>query len=357
MRLAPPPLALLVTAAAMAAAWLVTRAVERRRRAAARSDAAQLASHVRHALAGALDPARVADEAAGLDAASFWTALESLDPPLRRRRAPVRIWRALGRAIARLPHVEDEVVALEVESPWRRALAARRLSFVHAPRARRALWAALRSEDESVRLAAARALGAHRDGRALAWVLDHPAAFARRSPRARTALLAGFGRGAAPRLAATLARGTSDPAMDRALIECLGMMGHAPARTLIEPRLRDPDLDVRVAAARALGRLCAEDCGASLVAALADPAWQVRALACWSLGHMRAGLGVVALPARLSDSAWWVRRHAAWALARLGEEGRAELAHVAGGSPDPYAREIARAALAGRLCEMGRRGA
>jgi len=258
-------------------------------------------------------------------------------------------WRALGRALARHPHVRAECAALAGDSPWRRELAARRLGFVRAPSTRRALWRVLDQGPEPLRLAAIRALGAHRDGTALRWVLAHPQAFVRRSPRAHVALLAAFGPAALPVLATAIEQGTGDPAMDRAAIECLGLGAHVAARFAVERRLRDPDMEVRVAAARALGRMRAEDCGRGLLNCLTDPAWQVRALACLALGHIRASVGLLALPARLTDSTWWVRRHAAWALAQLGDEGRAELTRIAAASPDPYARDMARAALEGNI--------
>lgn len=361
--------------AGMAFAWLVARHLHRRSRAAARRSAKQFAHAVRAYVesdAGA-EPRAVAraalsDTAQALDAATFWTALESLDPPLRRRRLGAALrgprGRELGRLLARLPHVAEERHALQGDSPWRRELAARRLGLVPAPATRRALWRLLESDVEAERVAAIRALARHRFGRALEWMLAHPPAFVRRSPKARAGLLLGFGRGALTPLARALERGTGDAAMDRAAIECVGVLGartarcaadpgrraHArDARFAIERRLSSADFETRVAAARALGRLEAEDCSKSLLGSLADPEWQVRALAAWSLGRMRASIGLIALPARLTDPAWWVRRHAAWALSRLGEDGREELRRIAGGSPDPYARDMAREALEGRL--------
>jgi len=73
----------------------------------------------------------------------------------------------------------------------------------------------------------------------------------------------------------------------------------------------------------------------------------VRAQAARALGRTRSGLAILALPARLTDPAWWVRRHAAYALREFGREGRRELERIAHGSPDPYARDMAREALEG----------
>jgi HEAT repeat protein len=91
----------------------------------------------------------------------------------------------------------------------------------------------------------------------------------------------------------------------------------------------------------------AEDCATSLMGALQDEVWQVRAQAAWALGRTRAGIALLVLPARLTDPAWWVRRHAAYALREFGGEGRRELERIAHGSPDPYARDMAREVLEG----------
>jgi len=148
-------------------------------------------------------------------------------------------------------------------------------------------------------------------------------------------------------LTAALERGTGDPAMDRALVETLGLSGHRDARRVIERRLREGDAEQRIAAARALGRLEADDCATTLMGALQDEVWQVRAQAAWALGRTRAGIALLVLPARLTDPSWWVRRHAAYALREFGMEGRRELEHIAHGSPDPYARDMAREVLEG----------
>jgi len=102
-----------------------------------------------------------------------------------------------------------------------------------------------------------------------------------------------------------------------------------------------------MAVARALGRMRADDCVTTLMGALQDEAWQVRAQAAWALGRTRSGLAILALPARLTDPAWWVRRHAAYALREFGMEGHRELERIACGSPDPYARDMAREVLEG----------
>ena len=104
-----------------------------------------------------------------------------------------------------------------------------------------------------------------------------------------------------------------------------------------------------MAAARTLGRIKAVDSAGSLIRALSDPIWQVRAQAARSLGLIGEKETVGPLSECLTDSSWWVRRHAAYALGALGAEGHESLHRIIATSPDPYARDIAREALAGGI--------
>ena len=336
--------ALLVVAAAIAGAGWTLRALQRRERRRERRETAELALDLRAFLELRLSAPALAAAAEAAEPGAFWSALEDLVS-----RGPG--WLRLSRALADCPHVERERRALRDDSLWRRELAARRLALLFSPASRRALRDALEEGPELVTAAAAAALARYRDPAALRWLLAHPEALARRPHRLRVSLLRAFGRRGLGELAAALQRGTGDAAMDRALIEALGLAGDGAARRAVERRLREGDVEQRVAAARALGRMDAGDCAVSLVAALQDPAWPVRAQAARALGELHADIALLALPARLTDPAWWVRHHAAHALRELGAEGRRELERIAGGSPDPYARDMARDVLDGR-CDV-----
>jgi HEAT repeat protein len=200
---------------------------------------------------------------------------------------------------------------------------------------------------ELVTLAAGTALGRARDGGALHWVLRHPASIGHRSPRARMGLLQAFGPKALPILLRALERGLPDPGMERAIIDMLAEGGATGAADTIAARLGHEWRDVRVAAARALGRLESVPHAGHLVAALADTEWQVRAQAARALGRLGAVEAIPALAPLLRDPAWWTRRHAAYALAALGDAGLARLREAATSDPDRYARDIAAEALAG----------
>jgi len=286
-------------------------------------------------------PSALRRDAARASSVAFWSAIETLGLEWR---GPA--WPALARELERNRHCAAERRALTDDSPLRRELAARRLGLLRSPASRRALRRALVRGPESVAFAAALSLARHRDRAALRWVLAHSEVFARRTPRARIALLRSFGRAAKPDLLAALEAGRA-PELEHALIETLGIGGLQAAVPAIASRLSHPVLDVRIAAARSLGRLEARETASALALALGDEAWQVRAQAAWALGRVGATEAIEPLVAALPDRAWWVRHHAAYALAALGAEGRTALLGVTQQSADPYARDIAEEALAG----------
>jgi HEAT repeat protein len=329
------PLLLLAAVGAVAlAAWYAAR----REREGRRDDQAAFRQALRDFLARRGAAADLAERGARLDPALFWTVLES-----RTFQAPMPT--RLSRALARCPQVAAERRALRDDSPWRRDLAARRLGLVRTRWTRRALRRALVRGPEMVTQSAALALARQRDAATLRWLLAHPQAIARRTPRARLALLRAFGPGAHGFLLDALERGASDARLERALIEVLGLGGCSAAAAAIALRLGHVETDVRVAAARALGILRDTPHVGELCDALRDPEWPVRAQAARSLGRLRAPQAVRDLGARLEDRAWWVRHHAAYALAALGRPGRDELERIRVASSDRYAREMADEAL------------
>jgi hypothetical protein len=183
-------------------------------------------------------------------------------------------------------------------------------------------------------------------------LLAHPEALARRPRVALANLLRAYGGRARPMLAEALNRGIVGTRLELAAVDVLGVGRYRVARPLIEERLQRGDLEMKIAAARALGNIQAVECSTSLMHALKDIDWQVRAQAARALGRVGAPIAIHALSARLSDSAWWVRHHAAYALADLGEDGQSELRQVIATSSDPYARDMATEALEGGIKRM-----
>lgn len=272
--------------------------------------------------------------------ASYWTALESFAPRLDRGE-----WLRLSGALERNRHAAVERRALRDDSPWRRVLAAKRLGLMRSRSSRRALRRAMVHGPEVLTLAAAHGLARAGDRAALRWLVEHPGSLAHRPHPARVALFLAFGPAGAAVLAAALDGGPHPTSFERVLIETLGRSRRRSSRAAVERRLSAQELDLRVAAARALGELRSPASADALMSALHDDAWQVRAQAARALGRVRAANAVLALTARLGDPSWWVRRHAAYALAALGDSGHTALTAAATSSPDRYARDIAQEAL------------
>ncbi len=253
---------------------------------------------------------------------------------------------ALARSLSRSAHLARERRVLAGSEPAaRRELAARRLGLLPSARARRVLRLALVRGPENVSLAAARSLARHRDLQALRWLLEHPATLSHRPLPALSGLLRAFGPGARALLIAALEQGLIETRLECASIDALGVSRCLSARGSIAQRLVSPHLELRVAAARALGRLGMGEAIPALAMALTDPNWPVRAMAAQALGRLSATPAVEALCDCVGDRSWWVRHHAAYALLGLGDEGRDALCELAARSNDRYAREMAREAL------------
>jgi HEAT repeat protein len=338
----PAPLALAVVLAVIALAVYLSRAHARRQSRQARNLGRDLVRAFERHLSDRSSPGELRRAVAAAGESAFWSALETYAHTLTRTE-----WLRLSRALERNPYAPRERRALGDDSPWRRVLAARRLGLLRSRASRTTLRRALARGPGLVAHAAAGALARYHDRAALRWILDHPGALARRPHVSLVALLRAFGPRTPEALAAALDHGLESPVMERAVIEALGLARYSPARAAIERRVASSDLDLRVAAVRALGRLQAVETATSLLAALKDDAWQVRAQAARALGRIRAPIAVEALTRRLTDSSWWVRRHSAYALMELGSEGRDALREVIQSSPDPYARDMAREALDG----------
>ena len=338
-RLLLPTLATLLVVVALTGSAALAHFAARRERARRRERLTDLARDLEAFAEGTLHAEDLAEALGDADPETFWSALETWTLG---RRLPLRVARALRRD----PHARGERRALRDDSPWRRELAARRLGLLPSIENRRALRRALTRGPETVTLAAARALARHADLEALDWLVTHPKTLAHRTPRSRFELFRAFGRRGHPRLHAALERtGGLDPSITRAILDTLGDAAYGVAAPAIALRLMDPNPELRIAAARALGRLGATDASPALIHALNDAEWAVRAQAARALGRCGNAQAIAPLGAALEDRAWWVRRHAAFALAQLGSAGRAELARIAAKSEDRYAREMADEAL------------
>jgi len=272
---------------------------------------------------------------------SFWDALEAIITTLRMRE---RL--RLARSLAKSRHLARERRVLSSDEPAsRRELAARRLGLLPGERSRRALRRALVRGPEPVRLAAARALARHRDLGTLRWLIAHPDSLASRPLSALAGLLRGFGPGARALMIAALEHGLADTRLECACMEALGLARCRSARGSITARLASRQLELRVTAARSLGRLGMGEAIPALTMALEDESWPVRAMAAQALGRLSASPAIDALVRCVTDRSWWVRHHAAYALAAIGGDGLVALGELAARAEDRYAREMAIEAL------------
>jgi HEAT repeat protein len=271
----------------------------------------------------------------------FWDAIEAITTTLRLRE---RL--ALAKTLAKSRHLARERRVLRGdEAPARRELAARRLGLLPSVRARGVLRRALVRGPEPVRFAAARALARHHDLKALRWLLEHPGTLGHRPMPALAGLLRGFGPSARALLITALEGNLVDARFECACIEALGLARCRSARGSIAERLRSRELELRVTAARALGRLGMGEAIPALITVLSDEHWPVRAMAAQALGRLSASPAIDALVACVSDRSLWVRHHAAYALAAIGGEAHDALCALAARADDRYAREMARDAL------------
>ncbi|MEY4374296.1 MAG: hypothetical protein RL760_462 [Candidatus Eisenbacteria bacterium] len=328
-------------AATIALGVLVVRHVRRTGRDAGRLQSGELYRLLSARLDGRLQPAEVRRAAAGVSHDAFWDAIGALALTLRMRER-----RALARTLEGSRHVARERRRLLASLPvMRRERAAYRLGLLPSPRTRRLLRRAMVQGPDLVSFAAARALARHRDLRSLRWLLEQPASVTRQPIALLSGLLRAFGPRGRALLITALERGLADPRMVCACVDALGMTRCRSARGSIEARLASPHLEVRVAAARALGRLGMPEAIPALMPLLADDRWPVRAMTAQALGRLSASPAVDALAIVVTDSSWWVRHHAAYALAAIGGDGHDALCAIAARSPDRYAREMAREAL------------
>lgn len=136
-----------------------------------------------------------------------------------------------------------------------------------------------------------------------------------------------------------------EPRQLRTLLDLVTELGIPSFLDHVLPHATHPDLEVRIAVARALAEFPHPSSAASLGDLLADTAWQARAQAAAALGSIGAKEALPALRLALEDPSWWVRLRAGLALRRLGSDGVTALDRVRR-EDDRYAYDMARYVLA-----------
>jgi len=221
---------------------------------------------------------------------------------------------ALARYFEQSGGVEREVAALGDRRGWQRATAASLLGDMGSERAIPPLLVALGDHSRDVRTAAARSLGRLGAPEAAAALVRAFVTADVAHGAAGDALLA-LGPAALPALRA-LTSG-EDPALRKAAVELLGLLGEPGDSPVLVARLRDSAAEVRASAARALGRLAAEDAAAAVRGALSDRIPFVRAAAARALGEIGGRDAAADLLAVASSDHYDAAQAAAQALARV----------------------------------------
>jgi HEAT repeat protein len=135
------------------------------------------------------------------------------------------------------------------------------------------------------------------------------------------------------------------PSSVQVAIRVLGMQRVTAAAPLVSRFLRSPDMDVRLASAKALGQMGDSEMIFELASVLTDSAWEVRSAAAQALGALHSAAAVTPLCKVLADPAWWVRFNAAESLFRLGAGGLTALKTAMAKHPDEFASDISRQVL------------
>jgi HEAT repeat protein len=208
-----------------------------------------------------------------------------------------------------------------------------------------ALLALLDGQSGEVRRAAARALGALGDARALE-PLAALAVKATEPMEMRLSAVRALGRLADPDVAARVQPALKDESwvVRAAAAEVLGDLDPLPADMLLAP-LSEPHATVRTAALAALRRAKGAKYAVSAAVLLKDPEPAVREAAVITLGELREPACLDPLLGALGDKSRAVREEAAYALGRLGDKKAVPALILLAQDEDPRLRDLAGRAL------------
>jgi HEAT repeat protein len=257
-------------------------------------------------------------------------------------RTPPEVWRRLTTAVANQSWVRAIRRWGRSRHWWRRLDAGRLLAAAGRSADAPLLLRLLADEHPAVVLAVIGALEQVQSPALLAAVLE-------RLPRLAPAVQAYAAvslqrvRGGLHVVVAKYLTGPRDRPGLAAYVELAGRLAAPELNAPITWLADHPDLEVRVAVARALGGHPGPESVEALRRLAEDKVWQVRAQAVQSLGKINAPTLDVFQQA-LRDAAWWVRLRGALSLARAGAAGRDALLAAETGS-DAFARDMARLVL------------
>ncbi len=113
------------------------------------------------------------------------------------------------------------------------------------------------------------------------------------------------------------------------LAEALGASGDYRTLRPLCIAARAPDIELRIAAIRALAALGHPGAEVAILGGLQDRSWIVRSASCEAAGRIGLHGAIPWLETQLDDPVWWVRFRAGEALASLGPSGRDRLRAMA----------------------------
>jgi HEAT repeat protein len=247
--------------------------------------------------------------------------------------------------LRRLGMVETLAARLTRGSQAGRLAALEALALFGGPMAEHALGAALNNSDREIRIAALKGLVTCGAPISVDTVLAQASGGARRPSRLFADILRKVTAANPADAIVALARPGLDVTSKGLLLEALGASGDYAAVEALIRATADGELEVRIAAVHALGRLMHPAAQMALAGALADPKWEVRAAAAEAAGYAGFTRLAEALGLLLGDRQWWVRFRAGAALARMGPPGLDQLRRAVA-ARTPLATRAAELALA-----------
>lgn len=242
-----------------------------------------------------------------------------------------------------LGYVSREVRHLASSRWWKRRNAVMNLSIMLSNDALPALIEAIKDPEEEVRLAAVRSMGPMNDPRTIETLfnfIDQESAWT--TGRILEVLIE-RGDDIKEVSLSKLARVTK-PKVRLLLIQLAGLMKWIDALPLLLPLLDDPNDEIRISSARAIGIIGDGTVAEHLTRVLDDSRWEVKAQAYKSLGILQEKGAVNQVAKGLYDPNWWVRYNSSKALYQMGEYGRNVLEEIRE-SGDSVAAGIAAQAL------------
>lgn len=254
--------------------------------------------------------------------------------PLRRVLQYVIVHRSFGETGEKLGTIAGAYEALgfvdgdlrRLKSPfwWVRAEAARCLGQMKTDRAKQELLLKLKDSVTEVRLVSAWALGRIGEADAIQPILDSLVKASKLAGMRLSSTVFELGEKAVGPLIDSLRHNA--PAVKILALHLLGELKDKKAVPHIILKAGPKEnLEVRLAAYKALGTIAAVSSADFLVKSLDDLSWQVRAQAARGLGVIGSDDAVPRLCGALGDPKWWVRRNSGEALIKTGKKGKAAL--------------------------------